>query len=104
MLPAAQLVIEAVVPLNVTEPVPCEDPKFDPETVTAVPTGPEVTDRLAMLGAGATVKLTPLLFTPLALTTTFPVVAPEGTDVLMLPALQVVIAAVTPANFTDPVP
>jgi len=45
-----------------------------------------------------------LLFTPLANTTTFPVVAPEGTVVAMLVALQLVTVAVVPLNFTVPLP
>ena len=100
MLVALQLVVVAVVPLNVTVPV---DPKFVPVIVTAVPTAPEVGDRLVMLGADVTVKLTPLLATPPTVTTTFPVVAPAGTDVAMLVALQLVVVAVVPLNFTVPV-
>ena len=56
---ALQLVGVALVPLNVTVLVPWVDPKFVPVIVTDVPTGPEVGDRLVMLGA--TVKETPLL-------------------------------------------
>ena len=52
--------------LNVTVPLPCEEPKFDPVIVTAAPTAPVVIDKLEMLGAGTTVKLEPLLSTPLA--------------------------------------
>ena len=75
-------VIFAVVPLNVTVLVPCGDPKPAPEIMTAVFTGP-------LLGAnggvilGGTVKLTPLLETPLALTTTEPEDAPTGTVVMI---------------------
>ncbi len=104
MLDAPQLVTVAVVPLNVTVPLPCEEPKFDPVMVTAAPTAPAVIDKLVMLGAGTTVKFTPLLATPLAFTTTFPVVAPVGTVTPMLVALQLVTAAVVPLNVTDPVP
>jgi hypothetical protein len=86
ILEAPQVVMVAVVPLNVTEPVPCGLPKFDPVIVTAVPTGPDITDKLVMLGAGTTVKFKPLLSTPLACTTTVPVVAPDGTDTAMLVA------------------
>jgi hypothetical protein len=57
-----------------------------------------------MLGADTTVKLDPLLFTPLANTTTFPVVAPVGTVVTRLVALQLVTVAVVPLNFTVLVP
>src|SRR6201981_2155120 len=104
MLVALQLVTVAAVPLKVTVLVPCEDPKFVPVIVTAVPTGPEVGDRLVMLGVDDTVKLTPLLATPPTFTTTLPVVAPVGTDVAMLVALQLVTAAVVPLNVTVLVP
>ncbi len=50
MLVALQLVTVAAVPLNVTVLVPFVDPKFVPVIVTAVPTGPELGDRLVMLG------------------------------------------------------
>ncbi len=72
--------------------------------VTAAPTAPEVGDRLVMLGAGTTVKLTPLLFTPLAKTTTVPVEVPLGTVTAMLVALQLVMVARTPLNLTVPLP
>jgi hypothetical protein len=75
-----------------------------PVIVTAAPTAPVVIDKLVMLGAATTVKLTPLLFTPLANTTTFPVVAPEGTVTAMLVALQLVTLAAVPLNFTVPLP
>jgi hypothetical protein len=42
-----QLVVAAVVPLNVTVPL---DPRFVPVIVTCVPTVPEVGERLEMLG------------------------------------------------------
>jgi hypothetical protein len=49
---APQLVIVvAVVPLKVTELVPCVVPKFVPVIVTDAPTAPEVGDRLVMFGA-----------------------------------------------------
>jgi hypothetical protein len=50
-----------------------------------------------------TVKATPLLATPFTVTTTFPVVAPVGTDVAMLVALQLVVVAAAPLNVTVPV-
>jgi len=59
MLVSLQLVGVARVPLNVIELVPCDVPKFAPLMVTDVPTGPEVGERLLMLGV--TVKVTPLL-------------------------------------------
>ncbi len=62
---ALQLVIVvAVVPLNFTVLVPCVEPKFAPAMVTEAPTAPVVGDKLLILGK--TVKLDPLLSTPLA--------------------------------------
>jgi hypothetical protein len=75
-----------------------------PLIVTDVPTAPEVGERLDMLGVPYTVKLTPLLATPDTVTTTFPVVAPLGTVVAMLVALQLVAVAVVPLNLTVLVP
>jgi hypothetical protein len=97
---ADQLVGVAVVPLNVTVLAPCVAPKLVPVMVTAAPTTPLVGDRLEMLGAGATVKLTPLLLTPCTRTTTLPVVAPVGTVATMLVADHVVVDAVVPLNVT----
>ena len=51
MLVAPQLVTGAVVPLNVTVPLPWLAPKFVPVIVTDVPTAPDVGDRLVMFGA-----------------------------------------------------
>jgi hypothetical protein len=102
MLVEVQLVVVAGVPLNVTVP---EDSKLVPVIVTAVPTGPEVVDRLVIEGEGAdvvTVKFTPLLATPPTVTTTFPVVAPVGTDVAMLDEVQLVVVAGVPLNVTVP--
>jgi hypothetical protein len=59
-----------------------------------------VIDKLVMLGAGTTVKLTPLLFTPFTETTTFPVVAPAGTVAAMVVTLQLVTLAAVPLNET----
>ena len=95
-----QLVGVAVTPLNVTVLPPCVAPKFVPDIVTTVPTAPEVGDRLEIVGLGATVKLTPLLAIPPTITTTFPVVAPAGTGVLIVPAAQLVGVATVPLNFT----
>ena len=75
--PLAQLVVEAVVPLKVTEP---EEPKLEPSMVTDVFTVPELGSSLEIAGAGTvTVKVTPALDCPPAVTTTGPVVAPDGT-------------------------
>jgi hypothetical protein len=66
--------------------------------VTEAPTAPVVGDRLVILGVARTVKLWPLLFTPLAKTTTFPVVAPVGTATLILVAVQLVGVPAVPLN------
>ncbi len=50
---ALQDVGAATVPLNVTELVPCVDPKLVPVIVTATPTAPEEGERLVMLGGAA---------------------------------------------------
>lgn len=104
MLVALQLVGAASVQLKLTVPLPCVAPKFVPVTVTEVPTTPEVSDRLLMVGAGTTVKLTPLLVIPLAFTTTFPVVVPDGTGTAIVDALQLVGVAAAPLKLTDPLP
>jgi|SRR5215470_10022935 len=70
--------------------------------LTEVPAGPEDGDMLVTAGAG-TVKATPLLAIPLLpVTTTLPVLASVGTDVLMLPSLQLETVAVTPLKVTVP--
>jgi len=100
---ALQFVTVAVVPLNFTVPVPCVEPKFVPVIVTAVPTAPEVGDKLVVPGAGTTVKLTPLLALPPTVTTTLPVVAPVGTVTFIEVAPQlVIVVAVVVLNFTAP--
>ena len=56
-----------------------------------------------MLGvcvAAVTVNVTPLLATPPTVTTEFPVVAPLGTGVTMLVALQLVGDAAVPLKLT----
>jgi hypothetical protein len=100
-----QLVTDGAKPLNVIVLVPWLEPKFVPVTVTVAPTAPAVGARLEIVGVGSTVKLDPALLTPLAWTTTFPVVAPVGTVVAMLVALQVPIVATFPLlKVTVPVP
>src|SRR6185369_715660 len=105
MLVADQLVGVAAVPLNVTVLVPFVDPKFAPVIVTDVPAAPLVGDRLVMLGpVVVTVKAFALLATPPTVTTTLPVVAPEGTGTTMLVADQLVGVAAVPLNVTVLVP
>jgi hypothetical protein len=72
--------------------------------VTDAPTAAVVGERLVMLGAATTVNDTPLLFTPLAFTTTLPVVAPAGTVVTIEVALQLVTVAAVLLNVTPPLP
>jgi hypothetical protein len=98
MLVGLQLVGVAAVPLKVTVLLSWLDPKLTPEMVTAEPIEPEVGARALM--EGATVKLTPLLADPPTVTTTFPVVAPTGTVVVMLVALQVFTVATVPLKAT----
>jgi hypothetical protein len=102
MLVPFQLVTLAVVPLKVKVPDPWVEPKFVPLIVTAAPTAPVVIDREVI--TGGTVKFIPLVFTPLAYTTTLPVDAPLGTVTTMLVALQLVTLAVDPLNVTPPDP
>jgi hypothetical protein len=105
MLVAVQLVGTPATPLNFTVLVPCVAPKFVPVIVTDIPTGPDVTLRLPMLGGGAvTVNVTPLLATPPTVTTRLPVVAPFGTVTTMTVALQLVGVPATPLNVTVLVP
>jgi hypothetical protein len=68
--------------------------------ITFVPIGPEAGLMMVMLGGGVTVKSTPLLTTPPTVTTTVPVVAPIGTERLMLVADQVEIVAAIPLKVT----
>jgi hypothetical protein len=77
MLVAPQLVTEQAVPLNVKALEPWVAAKPVPVVVTEVPTGPDVTERLDR--CGVTVNVNPLLAVLLTVTTTAPVVAPEGT-------------------------
>jgi len=65
---------------------------------TDAPTAPELGDKLVI--AGVTVKGRPLLSTPAAETTTFPVVAPAGTGTTIEVSLQEVTGAVVPLKAT----
>ncbi len=100
MLVELQLVGVAGVTLNLTELVPCDAPKFVPVIVTNVPTRAALGLTLVMVGAGSTVKATPLLAKPPTVTTTLPVDAPAGTGTTMLVALQLVGVATVPPNVT----
>lgn len=79
------------------------EPKFVPVIVTAVPTPPDVGDKVVMVGAAT--NCSPLLAIPFTVTTTFPVVTPEGAGSTILAALQLVGVPVTcPLNVTMLVP
>lgn len=95
-----QLVGVPAVPLNVTVLPPWLEPKAEPEMVTDVPAVPEVGERLEMLGVGSTVKLTPELAVPATVTTTLPVLAPDGTGALIDVVLQLVGVALVPLKVT----
>ena len=101
MLVALHAGVAAATPLKVTVLLPEVAPKFVPVIVTDVPAVPDVRFKLAIVGVGVvTVKLTALLAWVPTVTTTFPVVAPVGTAVVMLVLLQLVTTAVVPLNFT----
>ena len=105
MLDALQFVGVAAMPLKVTVLVPWLAPKLEPAMVTEAPIAPEFGVRLMMFGGGSvTVKGTLLLAVPPTVTTTFPVVAPEGTGTTMLVALQLVGVPAVPLKVTVLVP
>jgi hypothetical protein len=101
---AFHVLTATALPFRATVLVPWVDPKFVPVMVNCVPTAAGLGEIAVIVGTATTVKLEPLLFTPLANTTTLPVVAPDGTVVAMLVALQLVIVAVVPLNLTVPLP
>ena len=86
--------VVAGVPLNLT--VPCRLPKFVPVIVTELPTAPDGGEMPLMVGAGLTVKVTPVLVWPPTVTVTGPVTAPVGTGAVMLVELQAVGVVVLP--------
>ena len=88
----------AGIPLKVTWLEPWDEPKFKPVMVTEVPAAPEVGEILLIVGA--TVNATPLLAKLATVTTTGPVVAPEGTGTAMLVLAQLVGEAVVPLKVT----
>ena len=104
MLAAPQLVGVPTVPLNATVLVLCVEPKFTPEIVTGVPTGPDRVEMLNRVGAWETVNGTALLAAPPAMTTTLPEEAPLGTGTTILVALQFVGVPAVPLNVTVLVP
>jgi len=79
---------------------PGELPKFDPLTLMIIPAGPDVADKLLMLGAAVTVKFVPALACPKTVTTMLPVIAPVGTFTPIELVLQKNGVAVVPWNVT----
>src|SRR5262249_52549646 len=104
MFVADQLVGIAATPLNFTLLDPWDAPKFEPLTVTTVPTIPFEGDTEVRLGDAEIVNPPPLLAPPPPVTVTSPVVAPAGTVTAMLVADHVVTVAVVPLNFTTLAP
>lgn len=103
MLVPVQELTNAVVPLKVT--VPWAVPKLVPVIVTELPIGPDVGEMLLIVGDGCTVNDTPALATPpAAVTTTLPLVAPEGTVVVRLVLLQELTLAAVPLKDRPPLP
>jgi hypothetical protein len=94
-----QVFTAASVPLNVTRPRVV--PKLVPVILTMVLTAPEVGDKLVIVGA-RTVNTSPLLADPPFVTTTLPVVAPTGTEVVIDVLLQLFTVAIVPLNVTLP--
>jgi len=72
--------------------------------VIAVPTAPEVGERLVMPGGTVTVNAAGLLAMPPTVTMTLPLVAPLGTGTTMLVTLQLVGVAAVPLNVIVLVP
>lgn len=70
--------------------MPTVGPKFVPVMTTFVPMGPEVGAILVIAGGGVTVNVALLLWEPPTVTTTGPLVAPEGTVTLIMLASQLV--------------
>src|SRR6266513_5342510 len=100
------VIVVALVPLNFTLPFPTLGPTLDPAITIDDPTAPAFGVNDVIIGAAATVNVTPALATPpAAVTTTFPLVAPLGTVAVMLLAPQfVIVVALVPLNFTLPFP
>ena len=94
-----QLVGVAVMPLNFKVLEPCVAPKLVPPIVTTLPGSPEFGERLVI--CGVIVKERLLLATPPTLTTTGPLVAPLGTNAVMLVGLQLLAVAAVPLNMTE---
>jgi hypothetical protein len=103
MLVVELVMTVVIVPLNLTTLLVWVALKFVPVMVTIVPTGPVVGVKLVIVGGDdpVMVKLAALVAVlPPTVTVIFPVVAPEGTVVVMLVAVLAVTVAAVPLNFT----
>ena len=98
MLVELQLDGVEAVPLNLTVLPPWLGPKFVPAIVTGAVMAPDVGEMLLI--TGNTTNATPLLAIPPTVTTTFPLVTPEGTVATICVPLQVAAVAVTPLKAT----
>lgn len=103
MLPILQLETLAAIPAKVTVLELWFKPKLLPVMVIAVPTGPEISDRLVI--TGVTVKVAILLVKPLTVTAmlSFPA-GTLGTLKAMLPGAQLVRVIALPPKLTVLVP
>jgi hypothetical protein len=93
--------VPKVVPSH-TVPVPCVDPKPEPDIVTSVPAAPAAGDTL--VSTGGTANRVPVLDDVPTVTTTGPVLAPLGTATEMPVSLHALATAGTPLNVTVLVP
>jgi len=103
MLVGVEAVTVASVPLNRTSLSPGVALKFVPLIITDAVTAPPVGLKLEMVGVGITIKLDALVTVmpvPLTATETDPVVAPVGTVVVILVAVEAVTFARVPLNRT----
>lgn len=99
--PGPQLKGVAAIPLKVIVLLPWGDPNPEPLTVTVVLIGPELGERVVMLGGGMTVKLAEVDCAPtFTVIATTPPAAPVGTGTPMLPSLQLVGVAAVPPKVT----
>src|SRR5947209_4315944 len=98
MVCVPQLVGAAVTPLNVAVLAPCVVPNSEPLIVTVPPTGAADGETPEMVTL--VVKTTPLLASPPTVTTTGPLVTPDGAGTTMVALLQLVGVANTPLNPT----
>jgi hypothetical protein len=95
------LVTVAIIPLNVTTLFTGDMLKFVPVRVTIVPVVPFAGENSVNVGSSSTIKLDELVrVIPLDATVIGPDVAPGGTVVVILEALEDEMVAVAPLNLT----